>query len=179
MGHPGTDPVDAIAEAWQRERPGTPVESIGIVTRIWRLGSLFADDRRRVLAGEGVDAALLDLLGALRREGPPYRLTTRDLSARSGVTPGAISQRLARAERGGYITRAPVSGPPRTVAVTLTEKGHQLIERLVDQVLGREAWLVARLPPGDRAQLAQLLKRLHHAITAEVRQPPGTESVTR
>src|SRR5215469_10311076 len=122
------DPVDAIAHAWQRERPGTPVESIGLVTRIWRLASLFADDRRRLLAAQGVDAALLDLLGTLRRAGPPYCLTTRDLSERTGVTPGAISQRLARAERDGYITRSPAGRPSRAVAVTLTPKGHQLVE---------------------------------------------------
>src|SRR5690348_3358757 len=43
------DSVDEIAVGWERERPGTPVDSIGVVTRIWRLGKLFADDRRRVL----------------------------------------------------------------------------------------------------------------------------------
>jgi DNA-binding MarR family transcriptional regulator len=170
------DPVDAIAEAWQHERPGTPVESIGIVTRIWRLASLFADDRRHVLASAGVDAALLDLLGALRRGGPPYRLTTRELSERIGVTPGAVSQRLARAERDGYITRSPAGGPSRAVAVTLTEKGHELIERLVDRVLGRETTLVSGLPPSDRTQLARLLKRLHHTVNAEIGQPSHSKS---
>jgi DNA-binding MarR family transcriptional regulator len=167
----GADPADAIAEAWQRERPGTPVESIGIVTRIWRLARLFADDRRHVLASAGVDAALLDLLGALRRSGPPYRLTTRELSQRIGVTPGAISQRLTRAERDGYITRSPVGGPSRAVAVTLTEKGHELVERLVDRVLGRETSLLAGLPPSDREQLARLLKQLHRTVSAEIRRP--------
>jgi len=166
------DPVDAIAHAWQRERPGTPVESIGLVTRIWRLASLFADDRRRLLAAQGVDAALLDLLGTLRRAGPPDCLTTRDRSERTGVTPGAISQRLARAERDGYITRSPTGRPSRAVAVTLTPKGHQLVERLVDRVLGRETALVAGLTPSDRSQLAELLRQLHHTVSAEVRQQP-------
>jgi hypothetical protein len=44
------DAVDAAALAWLRERPGTPVESIGIVTRVWRLAKLFGEDRRRILA---------------------------------------------------------------------------------------------------------------------------------
>jgi DNA-binding MarR family transcriptional regulator len=162
------DPVDAIALAWQRERPGTPVEPIGIVTRIWRLASLFTEDRRRMLASAGVDAALLDLLGTLRRSGPPYRLTTRELSERTGVTPGAISQRLARAERQGLITRAPAGPSSRAVMVTLTQAGHELIERLVDGVLGRETALIAGLPPDERAQLAQLLRQLHHTVSAEV-----------
>ncbi|MEV4087399.1 MarR family transcriptional regulator, partial [Nonomuraea fuscirosea] len=88
-----------IAVAWQRERPGTPTDSIEIVTPIWRLAKMFADDRARVLRAAGIDAATLDLLSVIRRSGPPYRLSTRHLAARNLVTAGAISQRVARAER--------------------------------------------------------------------------------
>ncbi|MGA9691494.1 MAG: MarR family transcriptional regulator, partial [Pseudonocardiaceae bacterium] len=56
------DPVDATALAWLRERPGTPVAGIGIVTRVWRLAKLFGEDRRRILAAAGADPATLDLL---------------------------------------------------------------------------------------------------------------------
>ena len=45
------------------------------------------------------DAATLDLLSVLRRAGPPYQLTTRQLTEQTRVTAGAISQRVARAER--------------------------------------------------------------------------------
>ena len=111
MGWDETDPVDATALAWLRERPGTPVEGIGIVTRIWRLARLLGDDRRRVLADAGADAATLDLLSVLRRAGPPYQLTTRQLTEHTRVTAGAISQRVARAEKSGLVRRT----RPRTV----------------------------------------------------------------
>lgn len=65
------DPVDAVALAWLRERPGTPVEGIGIVTRVWQCAKLLGEDRRRVLATAGTDSATLDLLSVLRRSGPP------------------------------------------------------------------------------------------------------------
>jgi hypothetical protein len=64
--------VDRIARAWVRERPGTPVDSIGVITRIWRIGKVLADERQRTLGRLGIDAAILDLLGTLRRSGPPY-----------------------------------------------------------------------------------------------------------
>ncbi|WP_371778527.1 hypothetical protein [Streptosporangium subroseum] len=70
-------PAAEIAAAWQRERPGTPTESIEIVTPIWRLAKLFADDRGRVLRSAGIDAATLDLLSVIRRSGPPYALSHR------------------------------------------------------------------------------------------------------
>ena len=46
------------------------------------------------------------------------------------------------------------------MTVTLTAAGHGLAERVVDQVLGREAHLVAGLQPDDHAILAELLDRL-------------------
>ncbi|WP_282204807.1 MarR family winged helix-turn-helix transcriptional regulator [Kitasatospora fiedleri] len=150
----------AIAAAWQRERPGTPTDSIEIVTPIWRLAKLFADDRNRVLRAAGIDAATLDLLAVLRRSGAPYELTTRELTRRTLVTAGAISQRVARAEREGLVRRSPDPAGGRAVLVALTPDGHALIERSVDAVLGREADLVTGLSPAERHHLATLLDRL-------------------
>lgn len=158
---PASDyPVDEIASAWQRERPGTPVDSIAIVTPLWRLARLFADDRRRVLARAGLDGATLDLLGVLRRGGPPYTRTTRELAAATMVTAGAISQRVARAERDGLVTRRLAPGRTRTVLVELTPAGHDAVEATVDLVLGREAELIGGLSPAERDQLAGLLGTL-------------------
>ena len=99
---PSPYPAAEIARAWQRERPGVPTESIGIVTPLWRLAKLFADDRRRLLAELGVDPATLDLLSVLRRSGPPYELSTRELTARTLVTAGAISQRVGGPRSRGW-----------------------------------------------------------------------------
>ncbi|MEV3873700.1 MarR family transcriptional regulator [Streptomyces sp. NPDC049906] len=152
------DTAEDIAAAWERERPGTPVASIGIVTPVWQLAKLLGDDRRRVLARAGVDAATLDLLSVLRRSGPPYTLSTRELARRSLVTAGAVSQRVARAEREGLINRAPAGTRPRTVLVTLTAAGHELVEITVDRVLRREAELLAGLTPAQQQDLAALLR---------------------
>ncbi|MGW7255071.1 MarR family winged helix-turn-helix transcriptional regulator [Streptomyces sp. NPDC054834] len=113
-----------IAAAWRRERPGTPTESIEIVTPIRWLGKLFADDRGRALREAGIDAATLDLLSVIRRSGPPYALSTREIARRTLVTAGAISQRVARAERDGLVRRAPGAGGRRSVEVSLTVEGH-------------------------------------------------------
>lgn len=160
-----------IAEAWRRERPGTPTESIEIVTPIWRLAKLFADDRGRALREAGIDAATLDLLSVIRRSGPPYALTTRELARRTLVTAGAISQRVARAERDGLVQRTPGTTGRRTVLVTLTAEGHALIEGSVDIVLGREAALVSGLSEQERTSLIALLDKL----MADVRQRTAPE----
>ena len=158
------DPVDATALAWLRERPGTPVEGIGIVPRVWRLAKLLGDDRRRTLADAGADPATLDLLSVLRRSGPPYRLSTRELTARTRVTAGAVSQRVARAEASGLVERTPSQDTARGVEVALTPSGHALVEQLVDRVLGREADLVACLTTEEQEALTQLLRTLLNTL---------------
>ena len=172
---PSSYPAAEIARAWRRERPGTPTDSIEIVTPLWRLAKLFADDRRRLLADLGVDPATLDLLSVLRRAGAPYELSTRELSRRTLVTAGAISQRVARAEESGLVTRRTAHDGTRAVVVTLTEAGHALIERTVDQVLTRESELVASLTPAGRTQLAAQLQELLDDVAKQARKPSSGE----
>lgn len=160
LDSPSDYPVAEIAAAWQRERPGTPVDSIGVVTPLWRLAKLFADDRRRLLAEAGVDPATLDLLSVLRRAGKPYELTTRELARRTLVTAGAVSQRIARAERAGLVRRRTRTDGSRAVMVSLTDRGHDLVEATVDQVLTRESELLSSLTERQRKVLGGQLQRL-------------------
>lgn len=162
------DPVDAIALAWATERPGTDVTSIGIVTRIWHAAKLLGEERRRTLAHAGADSAVLDLLSMLRRSGAPYRRTTRDLAAATLVSAGAISQRVARAERDGLVTRTVRTDGSRKVDVELTTTGHAMVEQLVDRVLERETSLLSHLTPAQREQLTGLLRALLDGLHAEL-----------
>jgi DNA-binding MarR family transcriptional regulator len=157
-------PAEVIAVAWERELPGVPVSSIGVITPLWRAAKILADDRRRTLHRIGIDPATLDLLSTLRRSGEPWVLTTRQLAAQTLVTAGAISQRVARAERAGLVTRSPsdpaTGSGPRAVAVTLTAAGHELVERTVRALLTHEEQLIAGLSAEERQALAGLLGRL-------------------
>jgi DNA-binding MarR family transcriptional regulator len=154
------DAVDLIQQAWERERPGTPADSIGVITRIWRIGKLLSDERRRTLARLGIDAATLDLLSTLRRAGMPYRLSAGALADLTLVSAGAISQRVARAEREGLVVRERSARDGRVTYVRLTAEGHALTERTVDELLGHEDCLLAALTSAQRGELADLLRLL-------------------
>ena len=134
--------------------------SIGILTRIWQAAKLLSDERRRTLAAIGLDAATLDLLSTLRRAGPPYRLSTRELTARCLVTAGAITQRVDRAQASGLVRRLPPERGSRTVLVELAEPGHREVERAVGSLLTYEQGLVNVLGPGEQEELARLLSVL-------------------
>jgi DNA-binding MarR family transcriptional regulator len=172
----GEDDVDRIQHAWERERPGTPAGSIGVITRIWRIGKLLADERRRTLARLGIDAATLDLLSTLRRAGLPYRLTAGAIAELSLVSAGAISQRVARAEREGLVRRERSGTDGRLSYVALTATGHALIERSVDGLLRHEEALLAPLTEDQREDLAAQLKTLlAHLGPGYPARPPGSE----
>jgi DNA-binding MarR family transcriptional regulator len=157
-------PAAQIATAWQRELPGVATESIAVITPIWRIASVLAEDRRRTLARIGVDPSTLDLLSVIRRAGPPYELTTRQIGERILVTAGAISQRIARAEQAGLVTRSPSTASRRAVAVRLTEVGHDLIESTVRDLLTHEDTVVARLSATERVTLSRLLAKLEATV---------------
>jgi DNA-binding MarR family transcriptional regulator len=159
-----TTPAADIAAAWRRERPGAPTDSVELFTPIVRLAKLLTDDRTRVLRAAGIDSATLDLLSVLRRAGPPYKLTTRELAERTLVTAGAISQRVARAETEGLVTRAPDPSGHKAVAVTLTNAGHEVIERSVDAVLSRDSELAGGLSAEEREVLIPLLVKLETSV---------------
>ncbi|WP_158889308.1 MarR family winged helix-turn-helix transcriptional regulator [Amycolatopsis anabasis] len=167
-GKPSSDEVDAIQRAWLRERPGTPVSSIGVITRIWRIAKLLDEDRRRTMIRLEMDAATRDLLSTLRRAGPPYRLASGELARRALVSAGAISQRVARAERDGLVRRVRSGADGRGVLVELTDRGHALIERTVDDLLRHEESLLSALSADQREQLADLLRVLLADLTERV-----------
>lgn len=164
-GAAGKWPAAEIAAAWRRELPGSRTESIEVITPIWRIAKVLADDRRRTLAALGIDSSTLDLLSVIRRAGPPYELTTREIARRTLVTPGAVSQRVARAELAGLVTRAPSPASRRAVAVRLTEAGHALIEPAVRRLLEHEADLIGALSAEERAALTRFLAKLERSLT--------------
>ncbi len=157
--------ADEIATAWQRELPGVPTSSIGVITPLWRAAKLLSDDRRRTLRRLGIEDSTLDLLSTLRRSGKPYTLTTRELGERTLVTAGAISQRVGRAEDAGLVARAPSDRGRRAVAVTLTPRGHRTIEAAVTALLTHEEELVARLDPDAVRGFGAVLATLTEAVT--------------
>ena len=163
-GEPSTWPVSDIVDSWTRELPGARTDAIAVITPLWRTAKSLADDRRRTLAALGIDPSTLDLLSVIRRAGPPYELTTREITERTLVTAGAISQRIARAEDAGLVTRSSSTASRRAVAVRLTDAGHRLIEATVRQLLAHEAQLVASLTDTERAALASALAKIDAAV---------------
>ena len=146
-----------IVAAWQRERPSDDVSSIRVVTPIWRLAAALARARADALAGFGLDESRLDVLGALRRAGTPYRLTAGELSRRCRVTAGATSQRVQRLELDGYVDRIRDEPDRRTVQVALTPDGSAKLDQVFAAVLAADEEVLSPLSKRDRTTLERIL----------------------
>ena len=144
--------------AWRRERPDVDVSSIGIITPIWRLGAIVVENRARVLAAHGLEQSHLDVLGTLRRSGPPYRLTAGELSRRCRVTPGATTQRVQAMERLGFVERVREEPDRRTVHVQLTSDGRARLDEIFADVMAGDESLLDGLTASQRGALESLLR---------------------
>ena len=146
-----------VVAAWQRERPGDDVSSIRVVTPIWRLAAALERARAQALARFGLDQSRLDVLGALRRAGTPYRLTAGELSRRCRVTAGATTQRVQRLERDGFVERVREDRDRRTVYVGLTPGGSAKLDEVFAAVLAADEEVLAPLTRADRRALERIL----------------------
>lgn len=149
--------VGEIVAAWKRERPEDDVSSILVVTPIWRLGAALERARSAALAEFGLDQSRLDVLGALRRAGTPYRLTAGELTRRCRVTPGATTQRVQRLEEDGYVERVREDHDRRTVYVALTPGGSAKLDEVFAAVLAADEEVLTPLSARDRASLERIL----------------------
>ena len=156
----GFDQVDRVEAAWRRERPDIDVSSVGVVSRIWRIGRHLQRNRREQLEALGTDSVTLDVLATLRRSGPPYRRTAGELMKSALITSGGVSQRLDKLEKAGLVTRQMHPTDRRRVDVQLTPAGVELVDAVVAEVMEQETKHLSRLDPSEQEQLHTLLRKL-------------------
>jgi len=155
-----TDHVDQILAQWAAARPDLDASPMGVIGRICRLSVLLVKAQTAVFARYDLDFAGFDVLATLRRNGPPHELTPGQLARSMIVTPGAVAQRLTKLEQQGLITRSHTAADRRVTTVTLTARGHELVDAVLPDHLANERNLLADFHPADLEILTSLLRRL-------------------
>jgi len=166
---PQADSLDRRLAVWVREIPGLDRLTEGIVERIDLLARYLDHSMEATLAEFGLDRRTHRVLGRLRYEGPPYRLSAGDLAEGTGLSSGAMTNRLDRLEAAGLVRRLPDPDDRRGVLVEPTEAGHAAWDRATDTQARREALIASALSEKEKEQLHALLRRLMRAFPSEVR----------
>ncbi|CAM3810870.1 MarR family winged helix-turn-helix transcriptional regulator [Occultella aeris] len=156
----GHDEVDRIVEAWERERPDLDVDPLRVFSRVSRLSRHLDLARRAAFAEHGLEVWEFDVLSALRRAGAPYELTPGTLLTQTLVSSGTMTNRIDRLVDHGLVLRHSGPGDRRVVLVRLTQRGQEIVDAAMTDLLAREAALLERLRPDESAELAATLRTL-------------------
>jgi DNA-binding MarR family transcriptional regulator len=166
------DHIDELIAKWRQERPEydlAPVEIIGRAGRIMEFVDRALESKFEEF---GISRATFDVLATLRRNGPPYKMTQRDLMRSLLRTSGSMSLRIASLENQNLVTRQAVEDDRRSVFVILTSKGSKLLDAIIPGHLANEANLLAGLNNAERAELVSLLRKWLTTLEANAEQGP-------
>jgi DNA-binding MarR family transcriptional regulator len=155
------DHVDRWLEtAWLQDIPNLDFAVEGIVDRMNGLTRRFKRSLTETLAEHGLSYEEWDVLGSLRRAGPPYRRSAGELAERSELSSGAMTNRLDRLEKAGLVNRLADPNDRRGVLVEITKAGQKAWLESTGTEAAREALIAAALSDREKEQLNSLLRRL-------------------
>jgi DNA-binding MarR family transcriptional regulator len=159
-GQPTRDEVDTIVEAWRRERPDLDVAPMEVLSRISRLARHLDRVRASAFSAHDLEYWEFDVLAALRRSGPPYRLSPGQLLRETLVTSGTMTNRVDRLAARGLVARQNHPDDRRGVLVQLTQAGKDAVDAAMAQLLAAERGILAALDVTEHDQLTRSLRLL-------------------
>ena len=159
-GQQTRDEVDTIVEAWHRERPDLDVAPMEVLSRISRLARHLDRLRANAFSAHDLESWEFDVLAALRRSGPPYRLSPGQLLRETLVTSGTMTNRVDRLAARGLAARQDHPEDRRGVLVQLTQAGKDAVDAAMAELLTAERGILAALDVSEHDQLTRSLRLL-------------------
>jgi DNA-binding MarR family transcriptional regulator len=155
------DHVDRWLEtAWLQDIPNLDLEVEAIVDRMNGLSRRFKRTLKETIAENGLSYEEWEVLGALRRAGPPFRRSAGELAEISDLSSGAMTNRLDRLEKAGLVQRLPDPNDRRGVLIELTKTGQNKWLETTGAGAAQEALMASALSVREKKQLNALLRKL-------------------
>jgi DNA-binding MarR family transcriptional regulator len=149
-----------MLDQWRRERPEIEADGMALVPRVMRLAHLYDGEMAHVSRSFGLKPGWLDVLSALRRTGPPYRMSATELARWVLLSSGGMTHRLDRMQEAGLLRRRPDPADRRGVLVELTERGRRVIDSAIDAHLALYEELVSgALTKAEQRKFVELMRK--------------------
>jgi MarR family transcriptional regulator, lower aerobic nicotinate degradation pathway regulator len=136
-GHPGLTPLPGEAD-------------LGLVDSLAQLSFVVQGALNRVAAIHNLSIVQARMLGILRDRRP----TINELASHLQLDKSSVTGLVDRAEQRGLVRRASVPLDRRSVEVTITAAGQQLVNQATETFEAVIADLVVELSPAQRARLS-------------------------
>jgi DNA-binding MarR family transcriptional regulator len=166
------DHIDRVIAQWKDQGMKLDLGPVGIIGRAGRIMEYVDRALESKFEEFGISRGTFDVLAALKRDGPPFRLSQRDLMRSLLRTSGSMSLRIDTLEREGLVTRVQDRDDRRSVFVTLTTKGSNLLQRVIPEHLANENLLIATFTTSEKEQLTTLLRKWLIALEADASDGP-------
>jgi DNA-binding MarR family transcriptional regulator len=157
------DEIDQIVEFWHSENPDLDVTAKTLAMRLRRASLHLERTLRANLAESGVDEFWeIEVLLSLKRA-PGHRRSAGDLLRECHVTSGAITNRVDRLERRGWVRRDTDPDDRRQVLISLTDEGLAQANHVITTKNQCEQRLFSRV---DRKLLERVTVELRTVLRA-------------
>jgi DNA-binding MarR family transcriptional regulator len=129
--------VEHVAARTEELLPGS--SGLTAATWIWltRAGRLVEAFTREVLADDDLDGSEVTILLVLWFSGTPYHSTPGALAREAVLSQSGTARALQRAEANGTIRKSIDPHDARAVRIQLTSHGHDVVERVIEDLLRR------------------------------------------
>jgi DNA-binding MarR family transcriptional regulator len=167
--HVGGDHVDRIVAEWAREQPDLDTDAVALIGRLMRASRLLQLEVEGTLGLFDLTINEFNVLNALRRAGPPHKLSPKDVGVSLLFSSGGLTKLLERLEGRGLISREPNPDDGRGVLVCLTAAGKELQEEAMAAHQVNEDDLLTPLTRTQRERLNAILRDLLIGLEAGAR----------
>ena len=133
FGDVGPDLIKRIAA----QRPGLPIEDIASIFALGKAAVGMFELISEPLVAAGLSPARWRLLITLRYQSDTSGASIGEIAGHLEIKEPTVTSTVDRAERDGLVERRKDPNDRRVTRVVLTQSGHDTIERLFPQVLGR------------------------------------------
>ena len=165
------DSVNLILAQWQRERPDldpAPMRLFGLLARAQLLTTPYFNS---ILAEWDISRGTFDVMAALRRAGPPYSLTPKQLSESLMLSGAGMTSRLDRLEALHLIARLPEPSDRRSLKIQLTQRGVRLIDEIIPRIIESQWRVASALGMEKTTSLTEILGALTDTLSADKPEP--------
>ena len=115
----------------------------------------------------GLELFEYDVLSALRRQGKPFQLAATELARQTGLSTGAMTNRIDKLETRGLVLRRPGEKDRRSVAVSLSQEGRRLIDAAIQLRLEAADDSLQGISKSERRRLADLLRKVRLGLAGD------------
>ena len=155
------DAVEKMLGQWQTQGfANGELTAMETIRRVKRLEILLMRHLNSVYQAHQISQWEFDVLAALRRAGEPFILSPTALFASMMVTSGTMTNRLQHLQEKSLIQRIDNLEDKRSLLVQLTDKGVDVIEKVVVAQIELECQLLSAMSKEELIILNTLLKKV-------------------